>query len=322
MAETPSRTPFTIIDDADVLQKIVVVPTGSGSDTQIIGYAYTELTGSSFEIVDDILTYVKQDVRFNRATHVYSAVFNSSSIFEERANIIEVYEEPALNPHLESVTQTEEQITKAIDVVIQNSTNKIGYLKVSYDPEATVSDADYTVKIPPGVIYNSEQKVAHMRHKLFYKSLPGFEGEVSIAVVYNNNLNDALSTGNDPLGTTELSTLATNVYDLPFNAEYSSVINEWVFSGQSIYNLLKVSGQARVTQAGQELHIWITTSGSETPIASSVITSVSPAPFILTINNPQNNTYELIASASGTGDIGDARILFADLIKTNTSLAP
>ena len=434
MAETPSKTPFTIIDDANIEQKIVVIPVDVSGETQIVGYAYTELTGSSYQALADIssslssistpfvgisdsvtsisnsvgdissslagisgsfvevsgaiasissssgdisssvasisssaadisssvsgisssflevsgaiasisgsasdisssnsviatstgeiLTYVKQDVRFNRATHVYSAVFDSSSIFDDRGGLVAVYLEPALNPLYEDLSQTEQQITKAIDVIIQNATNKTAYVKVSYDPTAIASDTDYTVRIPPGVIYNSEQKLAHMRHKIYYKPLTGFEGEAAVTVVYNNNLNDSLSTGNDPIGTTELSTLATNVYDIPFNPPQGSVINEWSFNGSAIYNLLKITGQARVNSPGQELGIWITTKDNETHLNEISISETVPTQFTLEIPNPADGTYELIASGSGLGDIGDARILFADLIKTNTTPPP
>ncbi len=279
--------------------------------------------------------FTEQSFRFKRATHIYSKNFNKDNLYDSlNENIplkIDLHSNPDLNPAaINSTYALENYISKAIEVFIQNSTNKNVYVKVSYDPSINVSSTDYTVKIQPGVIYNSESKIAHMRHKICMEegTYEDLVGELCTSIIYNTSLNHDLSVGATFMGEAIVTSVVTNLFVIPFpenNQIISTLASEWKFTNTSGYDSFKVSGQARISEPGQKLTIYISNTQDNQKLNNQYveITSTTPETFDLSfpgIYDPSNppvasDNYELIVEASGSGDIGDARILFADLIK-------
>jgi hypothetical protein len=170
-----------------------------------------------------------------------------------------------------------------------------------------------------------------MRHKIAFsvESYSDLVGELATSIVYNTNLNHDLSIGQTFTGEAVVTSIATNYFIIPFTpADIKTVISEWNYSNTSGYDSMKITGQARVAKANQKLTLYVTKKPDNTKFNNQFveITSLTPTVFDLSYPdvfdplNPglQSGDYELIAEVSGSGELGDARVLFADLIKYTT----
>lgn len=313
------------------------ISTSLGPITVAIGHATASIDANT--------TYVEQMLKFQRGTNVFYKRFSEEDLFDLSVTSSDPSEVPPpneytlhmlgeLNPAVSS-TDRENYMSKAVQVIIQNSTNKNLYLSVSYNPAAPLSKNIYTVKIPPGVIYDSESQIAHIRHKIKFADdayiNPPFVGEVATSIVYNESINPNLMIGQTGFGIPYVSSVATNYYNMEFaggGVSQKYVVAEWYFesgSTTSSFNGMTVSGQARVSYPlapkNQTLKLYVTQAGNNTAYANltASINSDIPTPFSLDYTSaptyPTTGRYELIAELSGSGDIGDARVLWADLIR-------
>lgn len=360
-ALTSSAGPFFAKDSNGTMQKIKVIdlPNDPSVDTDdlIAGYAYVEATGSTFEVisdsydrltdissalqplsileqainqitesVDNNTKYVEQLLMFNRATNVYTKIYKKEDLFNHDGILTSsisrwLHQDTDLNPFYGS-EEGEDYMSKAVDVVIQNSTNKNLYLKVDYNPGTEVSETNYTVKLLPGIIYNSESKIAHIRHKIIFANdaSASFVGEVPVSIIYNTGLNNDLSIGETTPGENLLSSITTNYWDMDFIPNVPYVVAEWYFDDNTFENM-RIRGQARVADVSlfQEIELYVTSDPNKNIMLenkSQHIVDETPTVFDLTFAGPiPSGRYELIAKLTGNGVKGDARVLFADLIR-------
>lgn len=300
------------IDVVNVLEDI-------SSSANVMSDRVADMSSSvslSTNYISQSTQHVQQLLRLNRATNIYSKIYPESSLYDdsEDPKVISIHEDPVLNPAAPDVISKENYISKAIEVFIQNSTNRNLFLKISYDTATNISNNDYTLKIPPGVIYSSEEKLAHIRHKIVIdEPYEDFHGQIAASITYNTGLNNDLTIGQAFTGTSTLTSIATNVYNIIFGAH--KLVSEWYFEGGSIYSSMKVTGQARVTIPSQGLRMYVENSDGVTIAEATTITSTTPSEFNILMPLVPSGFYELKAQALGSGIIGDAVILYADLIK-------
>ena len=275
---------------------------------------YNYLTGSINTITASLSQssfYIKQLAAYGRATAVRSEIFT----LEEAAAKIDLATRDELIPG--GVGNAEEYLRACVDVLIQNSTDKHCYVKISHLPGATVAANDYTIKLPPGVIYNSDSQIASMRHVL-YVSESADIGEVSAMLTYNTTL--LTDPAYPPLvGPNTIYSLAVNFYDF-YDAK--TVVNEWRYESQDIFNIFTVTGQARVNDGpSQTFDIYITPANSSERTGSVTINSSTAQDFSIEVCNPPDGNYELIIDSQGGGleARGDGRILFADVLIQSSS---
>jgi hypothetical protein len=286
--------------------------------------SYDELTASNLTLIninDGINTltaslsqstnYVRQLASYARATSVRSTILDLPTVKATK----DLATVPELIPG--GVGNAEEYLRACVDVLIQNSTDKHCYVKISHLPEATVNTSSYTIKLPPGVIYNSDSQRASMRH-VVYVSESANIGEVSAMLTYNTTL--LTDPAYSPLvGPNTIYSLAVNFYDF---YDSRTVANEWRYDSQDIYNKFTVTGQARVNEGpSQYFDIYITPAGSSERTGSVTINSSTAQDFSIEVCNPANGNYELIidCTAGGLDKRGDGRILFADVLIQSSS---
>ena len=294
------------------------INTGINNLTSSADTTYKYLTSSINTITASLSqsnVYVRQLTAYNRATHVRSTVIGIGEV--SATNGLDLIRKDALVPG--GATFIDEYQPVCIDVLIQNSTNKNCYIKIDWQPNGVSSPSDYTIKIPPGVIYNSEARTGNMRHIVYVTG--SATGEVSAMMTYNTTL---LTDPNYPPlygPDNTIYNLTTNLYDF-YNEK--RVVNEWNFQSQDLYNKFTIVGQARVNTVGQFFDIYVTPSGSQEKTGSVTINSTTPQDFTIEILSPSNGYYELICDSqnNGLGDKGDGRILFADVLIQSASLPP
>jgi hypothetical protein len=287
----------------------------SASTTQ--GGSYLSSISSSASDISSSLSvnteYTKEIYKFSRATEFFSTLITGSAL----SSSVDLFELEALNPGVPDIANKEAFILKAIEAVIQNSTNKNVYLKIGYDELNAASPTNYSIKIPPGVIYTSESKYAHMRHKVLPETTTGLNGEIAASIAYNTNLLPELSVGIGPL-TSSVFSLATNEFNISDTTP--RLVGEFAYFGGLSFTSFKVIGQGRVTSGGQELHLYVVDDSAPTVrLATQNITSTTPVEFELIVASPtppvDGHTYSLLASGSAGITIGDVRVLFADVVK-------
>jgi hypothetical protein len=287
----------------------------SASTTQ--GGSYLSSISSSASDISSSLSvnteYTKEIYKFSRATEFFSTLITGSAL----SSSVDLFELEALNPGVPDIANKEAFILKAIEAVIQNSTNKNVYLKIGYDELNAASPTNYSIKIPPGVIYTSESKYAHMRHKVLPETTTGLNGEIAASIAYNTNLLPELSIGIGPL-TSSVFSLATNEFNISDTTP--RLVGEFAYFGGLSFTSFKVIGQGRVTSGGQELHLYVVDDSAPTVrLATQNITSTTPVEFELIVASPtppvDGHTYSLLASGSSGITIGDVRVLFADVVK-------
>lgn len=286
------------------------VLTGSSNTT------YNYLTSSINTISTNLsqsTAYVKQLASYNRATTVRSTILDLVTVAAKKdlAAVEDLIPGGTVN--------AEEYLRACVDVLIQNSTNKNCYVKVSHLPEATVAENDYTIKLPPGVIYNSDSQIANMRHVVYVPNTADV-GEVSAMLTYNTTL--LTDTAYPPLvGQNTIYSLAVNFYDFYDTAEVA-VVNEWHYANQEIFNKFTITGQARVSSGGQKFNVYIRPSGSLTATGSVEINQTTPQDFNIVVYAPLDGNYQFIVDATegGLNNRGDGRILFADVLIQSSSV--
>jgi hypothetical protein len=278
---------------------------------------YNYLTAALEQITSSIsqsTNYLKEINAYCRATHVSSSIFSGSEL--QGLDLAQTNLIPDLN-------YNEQYLRACVDVLIQNSTNKDCYIKISHLPEASVSHTDYTIKLPPGVIYNSEAQIASMRHVIYVTGsedilTSGMYGEVSAMLTYNSALRSDVSLPNLIYPNT-IKSLAVNAY----NFQNSKVVlNEWTYAPQgtspAVYDKMVIVGQARISVAGEELTLTLE-SGSFIA-ASASITNTEPQTFIMETSSCPAGRYEFIAHGTDLFAYGNGRVLFADLLITTGSV--
>jgi hypothetical protein len=269
-----------------------------------------EITSSLSQSVN----YIKQLASYSRATAVTSQIFNRDNISGIREDLAETDLIPgySVNP-----SNNENYLRACVDVLIQNSTDKNCYVKVTHTPggEAQLSETDYTIKLPPGVMYNSDSKIANMRHSIYVPNNAS-RGEVSAMMTYNTTL--LTDPAYPPLsGPNTVYSLAVNYYD--FQPDSLNVPNEFYFSGEELYNRIVIYGQGRINTEGQEFQVYVTKDNNGIPTGSSIIDTTTPTAFSIVIQNPQNGNYEFVVDSrqGGLNNRGDGRVLFADVLFQN-----
>jgi hypothetical protein len=275
-----------------------------------IEQTYNYLTSSLETITSNItqsVAYLKQISSYARATLVSSSIFSIEQIGEglDLATT-------ALIPNLIEPNLVEQYLNSCVDVLIQNNTDKKCYIKIIHDAGASVSPTDYTIVLPPGVIYNSESQLASMRHVIYVTSSAGTGSEVSAMMTYNTKLLD------DPLFPelvlpNTIKSLAVNFYNIP--DANPVVVNEWSYSPASNNTKLVIVGQARITSSpSEQVRLYVTKDNAQ--VGTDVtITSVTPELFRIDVDNAEAGHYEFMAdSVGGFLATGNARVLFADLL--------
>jgi len=292
---------------------LVSINTGINTLTSSADTTYKYLTASINTITASLSQssfYIKQLAAYGRATAVRSTILGLPAV-QATKDLATVSE---LIPG--GVGNAEEYLRACVDVLIQNSTNKHCYVKISHLPGATVAANDYTIKLPPGVIYNSDSQIASMRHVL-YVSESADIGEVSAMLTYNTTL--LTDPAYPPLvGPNTIYSLAVNFYDF---YDSRTVANEWRYESQDIFNKFTITGQARVNNLGDFFLVYVTPAGSSLATGSVTITSSSAQDFSIEICNPPDGNYELIVDSTegGLEARGDGRILFADVLIQSSS---
>jgi hypothetical protein len=293
---------------------LININDGINTLTSSADVTYNYLTSSIDTITASLsqsTNYIRQLASYARATAVRSTILDLPTV----QATIDLATRDELIPG--GVGNAEEYLRACVDVLIQNSTNKHCYVKISHLPEATVAADDYTIKLPPGVIYNSDSQLASMRH-VVYVSESADVGEVSAMLTYNTTL--LTDAAYPPLvGPNTIYSLAVNLYDF---YDSRTVANEWRYESQDIYNKFTITGQARVNEGpSQYFDIYITPAGSSERTGSVTIDSSTAQDFSIEVCNPANGNYELIidCTAGGLDKRGDGRILFADVLIQSSS---
>lgn len=287
------------------------INTGVNALTSSADATYGYLTASLNTITASLsqsVSYLKEINAYSRATHVSSSIFTGSQL--QSLDLAQT----VLIPDL---AYNEQYLRACVDVLIQNSTNKNCYIKVSHLPGASVSPTNYTIKLPPGVIYNSDSQIASMRHVIYVTNSVDMYGEVSAMMTYNSALRTDASLP-DLIYPNAIKSLAVNAYNF-YNDP--SVLNEWHFEPQGtspVYNKMVIIGQARVSLAGEEILLSI--QSGLTTIASTTITSTEPVNFILESSSCPAGNYEFVVEGNDLYAYGNGRVLFADLLITTSSV--
>jgi hypothetical protein len=273
---------------------------------------YNYLTAALEQITSSIsesTNYLKEINAYCRATHVSSSIFSGSEL--QGLDLAQTNLIPDLN-------YNEQYLRACVDVLIQNSTNKNCYIKVSHLPNASISPTDYTIKLPPGVIYNSEAQIASMRHAIYVTGSEDMYGEVSAMMTYNSALRSDASLPNLIYPNT-IKSLAVNAYNF-YNSKV--VLNEYTYAPQgtspAVYDKMVIVGQARVSEVGEKITLSLE-SGSFIA-ASASITSTEPQTFIMESSSCPAGRYEFIAHGTDLFAYGNGRVLFADLLITTGSV--
>jgi len=110
-------------------------------------------------------------------------------------------------------------------------------------------------------------------------------------------------------------TLVNNYYQIPL--QVYTIVSEFYFDAIT-YSKITISGQAQVTTSGQQLNLYLIKDNNIGSIlaSSSNILATSPTDFTVVLNSATDGNYQLLAYASNIGDVGDAKINYANLVKS------